>query len=887
LVRLKSFDSAQVLFYHVWIGLVVAGKGEGEMEVEAKFTIPDRDTLTRLQGIVRLGTFVPGKLSVRQVHDRYLDTASRSLYDGGYACRFRRLDEQHIVTIKGLGEAVSGIHQRVEIEFTLPAEAGTDPRTWPEGEARDLVLSLIEDAPLEGLFTIEQTRHVRTLHENGRLVGELSIDQVDVQVESRHQVFHILEVELAPDGTIEDLHALIEHLTETWGLAPELRSKFDLGIALLDQAELESEPDLGRISAVERAQLAHIVELAPSPAAQERARLILGWGAGTPVRELLAQLGRSKSWGYGWIARFRAERTAIFSPDLLTPYEVQRTPGTDVQDVGDALEMALLPLDESMTIAGMCEHYQVDMAHARCVADHALALFDALASVHRLSVERRRLLEVMGILHNVGLETDPDRHHTAGRDIILQHPLRELSQVEQRMLAAAVYLHRKRIKPKRLKARVVSSLPPGIRSDALAMAALLRIADGLDYSQGQTTVLDAVDVTPAMVQVSVCGPLAEIDAPRAEAKADLWEHLFDIPLTVAFDQPDAAMPGRTPSDLAGPGLDEAVPPAPQVAPPSPAEPVARTEPGILPDDAMSEAGRKVLSFHFARMLEHEPGTRAGEDIEELHDMRVATRRMRAAFRVFGPYFKAGEIRPYASGLRRTARTLGQVRDLDVFVQKAQRYLGALPPENAHDLDPLLEVWRQGRRQARKSMIDYLDGDRYQGFVQAFQAFLHTPGAGARKMKGFPPKATRVRHVVPRLIYARWEQVQAFDPLLEGAPVAVLHALRVECKRLRYALEFFREVLGPEVKEVIAQVVQLQDHLGDLHDADVANALLSDFLFTRQGDVPSERVIAPGVVAYLAVKQRELQTLIDTFPQAWEAFNCAEVRHWLALSVAVL
>ena len=55
---------------------------------------------------------------------------------------------------------------------------------------------------------------------------------------------------------------------------------------------------------------------------------------------------------------------------------------------------------------------------------------------------------------------------------------------------------------------------------------------------------------------------------------------------------------------------------------------------------MDEAARKTLLFHFERMLKHEPGTREGEDAEELHDMRVATRRMRAALRVFDGYIDA-------------------------------------------------------------------------------------------------------------------------------------------------------------------------------------------------------------------------------------------------------
>lgn len=95
--------------------------------------------------------------------------------------------------------------------------------------------------------------------------------------------------------------------------------------------------------------------------------------------------------------------------------------------------------------------------------------------------------------------------------------------------------------------------------------------------------------------------------------------------------------------------------------------------GLEPTDSMAEAGRKVLAFHFERMLEHEPGTRVGEDIEELHDMRVATRRMRAAFQVFGDSYTKKSVKPLLQGLKKTGRALGPVRDLDVFIEKLQQY----------------------------------------------------------------------------------------------------------------------------------------------------------------------------------------------------------------------
>jgi CHAD domain-containing protein len=449
------------------------------------------------------------------------------------------------------------------------------------------------------------------------------------------------------------------------------------------------------------------------------------------------------------------------------------------------------------------------------------------------------------------------------------------------MLAAAVFLHRKRVRRRKLEAEIVTSLPLGVRHDTLILAALIRVADGLDYSQSQSTQIEEVALSSAAVQVAASGPSAEVDTARAQAKADLWELLYgDTPLFFAVRGPGqaAARPGT-----AGAAAGE----------------LCATEdgfvtklallkaPGVLPDDLMSEAGRKVLAWHFGRMLRHEPGTREGQDIEELHDMRVATRRMRSALRVFAPYFKARAIRPYVVGLRRTARALGAVRDLDVFMQKAARYLEGLGGDRAGDLDPLFESWREQREQARVAMLEVLDGPKYRDFVDAFGLFLNTPGAGARRSGKIPPRPVLVRHVAPQLIYSRWANVQAFAPFLDGAPISVLHALRIECKRLRYTLEFFVEVLGPSAQEVIAAVVKLQDHLGDLNDADVANAMLSDFLFLPRSGGEGARLIAPGVVAYLAAKQRELQTLAASFPQAWATFNQARVRQALADAVAVL
>ena len=312
-------------------------------------------------------------------------------------------------------------------------------------------------------------------------------------------------------------------------------------------------------------------------------------------------------------------------------------------------------------------------------------------------------------------------------------------------------------------------------------------------------------------------------------------------------------------------------------------------PGVQPDDSLAEAGRKVLRYHFVQMLRKEAGTRDGEDIEELHDMRVATRRMRAAFEVFENAFTAKAIRTHLKGLRATGRTLGRVRDLDVFMEKAHHYLDLLPEERRDGLRPLLHSWEETRESGRKVMVKYLDSQEYDAFKLRFDDFLNTPGAGARPVHEATPNL--VREVAPGLIYERYAAVRAFDSILELATLEQFHALRIEFKKLRYTVEYFREVLGPQTDDVIEELKVLQDHLGDLNDANVATHLLKDFLDewdTLQAGLPvEERQTPEPILDYMAYRYAERQRLMLTFSETWRRFNSPEFRQNLAMAVSVL
>lgn len=337
------------------------------------------------------------------------------------------------------------------------------------------------------------------------------------------------------------------------------------------------------------------------------------------------------------------------------------------------------------------------------------------------------------------------------------------------------------------------------------------------------------------------------------------------------------------------------PPPPGRAKPAPTDSVPSADrPGIVASDSMAEAARKTLRFHMLRMLASEAGTRAGVDIEALHDMRVATRRMRTAFFVLADAIDAQATAPYLQELKRAGRVLGRVRDMDVFREKAQAYLGAFAKSTPPDLTLLMTAWDAEYARARSKLLKYLDSEHYKQFKDAFTAYLETP---------IPPSADRasprVAIAVPDLIATRLVEFYTCKTRLDQAHADLTdyHQMRIVTKYLRYTLEYFREVLGPEVEQAIGELKVLQDHLGALQDAVVACAHLHNVITWGTWQRPTEEQLrwtptpinAPDVAAYLEFRQTESRRLVRTFPEAWARYEDAHHQrtHFTALIASAI
>jgi CHAD domain-containing protein len=350
----------------------------------------------------------------------------------------------------------------------------------------------------------------------------------------------------------------------------------------------------------------------------------------------------------------------------------------------------------------------------------------------------------------------------------------------------------------------------------------------------------------------------------------------------------AAVDGASAGDLA------TAEPVESADPPAGSDEAARTPsgaprlvvgkvPGVAADDHIAEAGRKVMRFHLARMLDHEPGVRDGKDSTSVHKMRVATRRQRAAWRVFGEAFRGGRTKRYRKGLQETARRLGAVRDLDVQLEAADAYRAEHSVTDQRALEPLLASWRDHRDDARVLLVRELDSAGFRRWLDDYVDFVRTEGAAVAPVG--PVQPHRVRDTAPSRIWAAYEQVRAYESVLRWADVETLHELRIAGKWLRYSLEFVREALGADSDPLIERVTALQDHLGLMNDADVTASMTRTFLVEHAAELSTLESAAIG--RYLVDREREVARLRRTVGTTWRGVAGARYRTNLGRVVAGL
>ncbi|HNQ13909.1 MAG TPA: CHAD domain-containing protein [Pyrinomonadaceae bacterium] len=232
-------------------------------------------------------------------------------------------------------------------------------------------------------------------------------------------------------------------------------------------------------------------------------------------------------------------------------------------------------------------------------------------------------------------------------------------------------------------------------------------------------------------------------------------------------------------------------------------------------DALDAAGT-ILRGRLGQIFELRDAVIRSDDIEDVHQMRVATRRLRSALRDLKPLVNKPALDNLVSNLKGLADSLGEARDDDVAIDGLMSKRDDAADQAVREgIDSLIDDRRKRRFEVQPIIVRNISEPALAALLASFNGVFLDPSArrSSERIRFEDFGRTAIKKTIDEFV----ELSKAFA---NPSDAAALHRLRIAAKRLRYALEFFGTCWGKKLKRYAKQIADMQTFLGDLHDADV-------------------------------------------------------------------
>jgi CHAD domain-containing protein len=309
-----------------------------------------------------------------------------------------------------------------------------------------------------------------------------------------------------------------------------------------------------------------------------------------------------------------------------------------------------------------------------------------------------------------------------------------------------------------------------------------------------------------------------------------------------------------------------------------AAPQATCEEAAFGEQPLWRVGGEALRTQLLRIRDSVTPVIEESGIEDIHEMRVASRRLRTMARVLEatPAFRRKRMTRLRKQFQPLASDLGTVRDLDILLERLGDYEHT-SVESSQTSSPLHDTLQGQREKALSHLRKALQQPN-------LQKLLRDPDRTTERLLAHKQSAQRVlaRHVAGDALWKRYEVILSFEEAVAaggGAATEQLHALRIACKQLRYALELFSEDSDPCAQSLIGTLKEVQGHLGELQDSVFAVALLTQL----RHHYPDDQLLED----FRATQEERQNTLRQDFAPFWERLSGSPYRRDLAALIAAL
>jgi len=290
---------------------------------------------------------------------------------------------------------------------------------------------------------------------------------------------------------------------------------------------------------------------------------------------------------------------------------------------------------------------------------------------------------------------------------------------------------------------------------------------------------------------------------------------------------------------------------------------------------VEDAFRHVLLSNLSAVHKWEPVAVKGKDIEGVHQMRVGLRRMRSAFTLFRPALPRKVTAPLAQEMRWAGKTLDHARDLDVYIADNLSSKGG----KAHKR--MRKIAMRHKKSVYGEVRRFVGGKRYARFNTELSRWLdHRTWRKQLSRKQKKYLDAKVTPFAAHVLEQHRTQILKSAKNIKELDADALHRLRIDCKKLRYATEFFSPLYGKLIVKFTEHLKGLQDVLGTLHDVVIMTGL-------QKGLLNGENSGKAAQFARKLEDKREKQSkeLTKVLKQQWD--NFAQARPpWKAAAASI-
>lgn len=287
------------------------------------------------------------------------------------------------------------------------------------------------------------------------------------------------------------------------------------------------------------------------------------------------------------------------------------------------------------------------------------------------------------------------------------------------------------------------------------------------------------------------------------------------------------------------------------------------------DETAFDAATDLIGGYLPVARANEAGIVADLDTEFLHDYRIALRKIRSVLSLFKGVYDHEQTIELKARFSVLMAPTGRLRDLDVYLLDQQRFFDLVPQTMRGGLEAMFALLAKRRTDAHAALAEHLGGKAYGKEIKALAKLF------SKRRKLMPgPNASRASYdFACELIWKRYRKIGRIAAgITTETPDAEIHELRIECKKLRYLMEFFAPVFPQEdLRSILKPLKKLQDSLGLFNDMAVQQVRLLTFSDTL-GDEPRKLEIVQSLGALIVVLHQQQMAERERIVAAFDDFH---------------